>query len=72
MERGALGRVGLSEKFGEFFAAFGVEGLLEIGDAANAPSAIGDGLEEFGFEVADGFEFVLISGDVALVFGDVV
>ena len=71
-EGGAMGGIGFGEQVGEFFAAFGVEGLLEVGDAADAPGAVGDGLQEFGFKVADGFEFLLVGGDVALVFGDVV
>ena len=60
------------ERFGELDAVFSVDGHLEAGNAGEAPSRVGHGLDQIRLALADGLELVLVSADVALVFGGIV
>ena len=48
------------------------QNLMNTVDAGEAPGRVGDGLDQIGFALADGLELVLVSADVALVFGGIV
>jgi hypothetical protein len=62
----------LVEGFGELEVAAGEDGGFQSGNAAQAPSRIGDGLHQIGFALPDGLELFLVGADMALVFGGIV
>lgn len=70
--RGAEREVVIVERFGELDAALCIDGHLETRDASEAPGRVGDGLDQIGFTLADGLELVLVSAEMALVFGGII